>query len=58
MERNERPHKPATMLDAQANGIAMIVQETGTVPGITVAAISLLARKISFLAAASCVCAR
>ena len=48
MERNERPHKPATMLDAQANGIAMIVQETGTVPGITVAANIFIGKEDQF----------
>lgn len=31
------PWKPATMLEAQENGICMIVQETGTIPNITVA---------------------
>lgn len=32
------PHRPMTMLDAQKHRISMIVQETGTIPGISVAA--------------------
>ena len=32
-----KPHKPATMIDGLASGIGMIVQESGVVPGITVA---------------------
>lgn len=31
------PWKPASMLEAQENGIGMIVQEAGTIPNITVA---------------------
>ena len=32
-----QPWHPASMIDALAHGIGMIVQETGTIPGITVA---------------------
>jgi len=32
-----KPHKPNTMIDGAKAGIGMIVQEMGTVPGITVA---------------------
>jgi len=32
-----KPHKPATMIDGAKAGIGMIVQEMGTVPGISVA---------------------
>lgn len=32
-----KPWKPATSLEASNNGIGMIVQEAGTIPGITVA---------------------
>ena len=32
-----KPWKPATSLEASSNGIGMIVQEAGTIPGITVA---------------------
>ena len=32
-----KPWQPASMIDALAHGIGMIVQETGTIPGITVA---------------------
>lgn len=32
-----REWKPSSMIDALEHGIGMIVQETGTVPGITVA---------------------
>ena len=38
MLRNGKPHTPRTMLDAQAAGVSMIVQESGTIPGISVAA--------------------
>lgn len=34
---NGAPHKPATMIDGAKKGIGMIVQEQGTVAGITVA---------------------
>lgn len=33
-----KPHKPGNMIDAQKEGIAMIVQESATIDGITVAA--------------------
>ena len=32
-----QPWQPASMIDALAHGVGMIVQETGTIPGITVA---------------------
>ena len=32
-----KPHKPATMIEGARAGIGMIVQEMGTVPGISVA---------------------
>lgn len=38
MFRNGKIHKPRTMLDAQTAGVSMIVQESGTIPGISVAA--------------------
>ena len=37
MEFHGKPWQPATMIDALEHGIGMIVQETGTIPGITVA---------------------
>lgn len=38
MLRGGAAYRPSNMLEAQAKGIAMIVQETGTIPGISVAA--------------------
>ena len=35
------PYKPTSMIEAQAKGIAMVVQEMGTISNITVAAQSL-----------------
>lgn len=37
MFRNGEPYKPADMVDAQRHGIAMIVQEAGTLPSVSVA---------------------
>ena len=37
MEFHGKPWQPASMIDALEHGIGMIVQETGTIPGITVA---------------------
>ena len=37
MRYHGRPWAPSSMLDALSNGIGMIVQESGTIPGITVA---------------------
>lgn len=32
-----KPYKPASMVDAQAHGVSMVIQEMGTIPRITVA---------------------
>ena len=37
MRFHGQPWHPASMIDALEHGIGMIVQETGTIPGITVA---------------------
>lgn len=37
MFRNGEPYKPTGMVDAQQHGIAMIVQEAGTLPAVNVA---------------------
>jgi len=37
MFRDGQPYKPADMVDAQQHGIAMIVQEAGTLPAVNVA---------------------
>ncbi len=37
MQFHGKPWHPASMIDALEHGIGMIVQETGTIPGITVA---------------------
>jgi ribose transport system ATP-binding protein len=37
MRFHGKPWQPASMIDALAKGVGMIVQETGTIPGITVA---------------------
>lgn len=34
---NGQPYRPASMVDAQRNGVSMIIQEMGTIGGITVA---------------------
>ena len=36
MERNGEAYHPASVIDAQAKGVAMIVQEMGTASNITV----------------------
>ena len=38
MQMNGNPYKPSSMLEAQNLGVSMVVQEAGTIPGITVAA--------------------
>lgn len=38
MQMNGKPYKPLNMLEAQNHGVSMVVQEAGTIPGITVAA--------------------
>ena len=38
MFRDGQPYKPTSMLDAQEHGVAMIIQEAGTMPGVDVAA--------------------
>lgn len=38
MQLNGEPYRPANMLDAQRRGVSMVMQEAGTIPGITVAA--------------------
>jgi len=35
---NSEPYQPLSMVDAQNHGISMVIQEMGTIPGITVAA--------------------
>lgn len=42
-----QPYKPATMIEAGRQGIGMIVQEQGYVPGITIAQNIFLGRKAS-----------
>lgn len=37
MFRNGEPYKPANMMQAQAKGVAMVVQEAGTLPTVDVA---------------------
>ena len=37
MSFHGKPWQPASMIDALERGVGMIVQETGTIPGITVA---------------------
>lgn len=37
MFREGQPYKPTSMLDAQRQGVAMVVQEAGTMPGVDVA---------------------
>ena len=48
MERGGVSYKPATMLEAQRAGVAMIVQETGTIPGISVAANIFIGKENKF----------
>ncbi len=43
-----RPWAPASMIDALAHGVGMIVQESGTIPGITVAENLFLAEVSQF----------
>lgn len=47
----EKPHKPHTMVEAQQAGIVMIVQESGAVLGISVAANIFLGRESRFVKA-------
>lgn len=51
MLRNGKPHTPRTMLDAQAAGVSMIVQESGTIPGISVAANIFIGKENRFSSA-------
>lgn len=48
MEFMEKKYQPLTMVDAQKKGISMIVQEAGTIPGITVAANIFLGKEELF----------
>lgn len=48
MELNEVEHKPHSMIDALNKGIGMIVQEAGTVSGLTVAENMFLGREKEF----------
>lgn len=38
MEKDGKPYRPATMLDGKRSGICILVQEMGTINGLTVAA--------------------
>ncbi len=38
MFRDGQPYKPVSMLEAQEKGVAMVIQEAGTMPGVDVAA--------------------
>ena len=48
MTFNGKPWAPASMIDALQHGIGMIVQESGTIPGITVAENIFLAETAQF----------
>lgn len=43
-----QPHNPKTMVEAQASGVSMVVQESGAVLGITVAANIFLGKESRF----------
>ena len=49
MELRGEPYAPASMVDAQYNGVAMIVQEIGTISGTTVAHNILAGRENEYM---------
>lgn len=48
MEKDGKPYKPQTMLDGKTNGICILVQEMGTIDGLTVAANLFLGKESDF----------
>jgi ribose transport system ATP-binding protein len=44
----DKPYRPFSMLEANSSGVGMIVQEMGTIPGITVAANIFLGKERRF----------
>ena len=51
MEKDGKPYRPATMLDGKQNGICILVQEMGTINGLTVAANLFLGNEGQFATA-------
>jgi ribose transport system ATP-binding protein len=49
MERNGEAYHPVSVIDAQAKGVAMIVQEMGTAPNITVAENIFIGKEDKFI---------
>lgn len=48
MEKDGKPYKPATMLDGKKNGICILVQEVGTINGLSVASNLYLGKESDF----------
>lgn len=51
MEKDGKPYRPATMLDGKRGGICILVQEVGTINGLTVAANLFLGNESQFATA-------
>lgn len=51
MEKDGKPYKPMTMLDGKKNGVCILVQEMGTIDGLTVAANLFLGKEGDFTTA-------